>query len=322
MKMQKRPSFSTTLPMTIIFFITFLPCCQKNTLDVIPDNLEPAKNIPLINKKKLDPSIFFSKPAHCREFRKICQALQDFPPLQASKGHYNHRNVEIDLHVLKFQECNEAFGYYATISYFPQRVWSRDEVMMSKKGNIFVGYRGHYVIHFASRPGNEFAFFRRHIVEMLKQLKAKSCQLEYHYKILPQQNRFKHSLFYIQKKNIGQIFLYNAYGALYLAGRKRVMVYIDNLYDAKQARHSYLRNKENLNKGKIQIHRFTDTTLAFGESYWYADSRGLNIMHNYQWLNIYLLGLGREKGLHHGKLIIKRMYRNMARVRKDLKWLD
>jgi hypothetical protein len=296
-----------------IVAITFNYACSNNISKYIPNNLDIKKNIPLLQKVKKNVPF-----TGCKKEPELCNIFEEFNPVETVSGNYIYHNIKIQIYIIKFSSCDDAFGFYSALNNIPDRLWNEGTVLLSFKKPYYTGYKGKHLIVFKSTPSNYFNFYKSHTLQIINSLdKSPSiCKLKYHHKILPKENRYRNSLFFARERQIGPFDFDNVYGAYYQTGRVKSVIYIDNSYNEKDAIVKFNQYIQNIQQDGLKIKKYTKSTGGMGTTYWFNDGDKYTMIHRYRWLNIVIKDITK---LSYGQNFIRIMYGNMIKIRKEVK---
>jgi len=251
--------------------------------------------------------------------RQLDSLLTEFAPKKISAGIYNYRGITIYMGVAEFENADKAFGIYSGLTSQPRDRWKHAGGELSYRHPFVSGYKGRCAFWFysPSHPANYFYFYvktGKSILSRIGLYKKSADRLSYHWKILPEANRYRDSAYYIDNREISGFDIENAYAAKYRAGKNDTDVYVlktDSDSDSvSKYRKFYMQMKD-----KYVIKPFNLFTGGPGEGFYSYRDRGFCVVYRYKWM-IFIIHNVPE--LKNAQSFLRDIYRNMMKIRSDV----
>ena len=315
---------SFTLTVIIFFGIS----CSSNVEKYLPDNLD-GKGKAIVKERMSGNSAlkqFFKN-------EKLKSLLSEFRADNMACAIYKYKGIKIIFGIGKFSNPNNAFGVYSVLTSEPRKRWKYKDGQLSYKMPFFSGWIGRYAfwIYSPSNPTNYFHFYKTHGEKLFAQLpynEQRDRPME-HWRILPDQGRYRNSEIYIYSRKVNKLTLQNCYGALYQLGDNKSYIFIATYPSSKKARQAYDSHKRILQSKNIKTKKFYYTgTRKWNGFFWEekkpeiklqakvkSKSKNIsnNIVYRYRWFIIYVFDTPEQL---FARKSIRSILFKMTRVRK------
>jgi hypothetical protein len=280
---------------------------------LIPQTLD-EKGVAKLEKKLHDASAaaLFDRDQILRS------VLAEFKPIGISAGVYNYDGIIINLGLARCQSTDEAYGIYSALTARPRERWEYRRGEMSYRSPYFAGYMGEMVfwMYSPTNPMTYAAFYRQHgerILDEFEKLRTKpGCS--YQWKILPSENRFADSIFFIRSRDIGGINVVNAYGAQYQAQANTAAIYVQRFDSDDEAKHHYSRAITTLAAAKKDLTGFVPIPGPTLRAVHWKEKGGVWILCRYRWMVFLLADM---PTVDYSVNFIRIMFNNMMKVRDE-----
>jgi hypothetical protein len=245
-------------------------------------------------------------------------ALAEFNPTGVSAGVYDYGGIIIRLGLARCGSTDDAYGIYTALIAMPRERWEFKRGEISYKSPYVAGYTGEYVywVYSPSNPMNYAAFYRSHGERILAEFEKirKKPECSYHWKILPAENRYADSIFYIKSRNVQGIDLINAYGATYQVKTNVAHMYVLKMGDDKEAEYRYAKQVAELKSAGKDITGFIPMVGAAARACRWKEPGGIWTLCQYRWLILFLQDMPSPDA---GTNFIRIMFNNMMKVRNE-----
>ena len=304
-------SMKKAIPLLII--IALFTTCSVNLESSIPQYLDEKHEAGLKEK-------FVGKAAFELFYKdkSLNELIREFAPVDISAGIYNYGGIIIFLGIARFNDQDEAFGVYSGLTSMPRERWSSSKGELSYKNPYFAGQLGRYAFWFYSptNPGTYTHFYKIYGDALLEKLNiGTDAALSYHWKLLPEENRFRDSVFYIRARDMHGIRINNAYGAVYQAGRNKGYIYIEKHYTEKNAELRMEDLRDSLTDSGQVIQKFPSLPGGPAGAISWTEGGSINVIYRYRWMTFILIGMP-DKGFAEN--FIRNIYKNMIRIRSEV----
>jgi hypothetical protein len=295
-----------------LFLVSVLFSCSGKMDALIPQTLDEK------GEAKLEKKLHDEQAAVLFRQDPIVQsAIIEFNPKGISAGVYNFGGIIINLGLARCESADDAYGIYSALTAMPRERWEYKRGEMSYRSPYFAGYNGEYVFWITSptNPMTYASFYRTHGEKMLAEFDSvrvlPGCT--YHWKILPVENRFADSMFYIRSRTIGGIDVVNAYGATYQAQASLARIYVtkmDSEQDAK-LRYGNIVTQKLKKKNPTEFIPIPGTPLK--ACHW-REKGGVWILCQYRWMMFLITDM---PSVDYTVNFIRIMFNNMMKVRTE-----
>lgn len=242
--------------------------------------------------------------------------LNEFVPEKLACAVYDYSGIEIVLVIASFASADDSYGVYAGLTAMPRDRETAAQGELSYREPYYAGWKGRYAFWFTSPRHRSVyaAFYREEGERILRALDdgAARRQRTYHWNILPPENQYSDSLFFVRKRLVdGSLTLRNAYAANYLMGRNTAALYVQLEPDEVAALGEYQNLKYRVETGGRVVYPYD--SFKQNTCYW-QDENGYHLLHRYRWL---ILFLDRAPDLPYAQNFINIMYGRMLKVRDE-----
>jgi len=258
-----------------VFIIIFLYIAQF----CAPQNLGDTEN-----------PIRFVKTLEVGEFDQIWQAQDNqrtkiFNPLFINPTLYDFNGVQIVLATANFKSADAALGFHAALVSEPREIfsdaaWYKPPFVAALSGNT---------VEFAFSP-NQPSFYSAFIKNEVRRRAGKTVKsnLSWHKDILPENNQFQNSVFYLPIKEIQLIPLYHVYGAKYQSKNSTAFLYVAKFASKDTAKNSTAQILRTLAQKKIKLTAYPGRLGRLDRGSWWRNSTGgINAILTYHQLVLY-----------------------------------
>lgn len=273
-------------------------CARKNIGD---------ENINILFEREITPDIL-GKYWHYDE----AAAAKNFQPSYKSIRLYDYEGVKLILARAEFSDENVAFGFKALLTSEPRNsfdhdIWYRPPYVAGRAGKT---------VAFSFSP-NQVSFFSPYVREAVgEQLKSAPAggELSWHSEVLPRQNRFFDSEFYLPQEYFEGIAVENLYGAKYQIKNSIARIYVARYSDEANPRTRRETIVRAAHKKKLKIRDYPGKVGSQDRgSWWRNDKGGVDGVLAYRWLFLYFSNFADEWALEQ---MIQECFNQMYRVRE------
>lgn len=306
----------------VLFMIKILPqlialsiilSCSGRMDAMLPKSLDEKGEIRLIKKydDKDARRLFFKEPV-------ISAALGEFRPDAVSAGAYNYRGIKIHLGMARCPSTDDAFGIYSALTAMPRdrSIYGKGEI--SYRPPYTAGCNGEYVfwIYSPTNPSTYTPYYKLHGEKMLAEFEqARSApDASYHRKVLPEENRYADSLFFIRDRVVNGIEVTNAYGATYQMQYNVAKIYVMRFGSPTDAKAMYQAQKRRLEKERKTPARFIPVAGAPLEAVNWKEKGGTWALCQYRWMVFLFQDMS---SLESTSNFTRLMFRYMMKIRKE-----
>lgn len=220
--------------------------------------------------------IRFVKILEAGEFEKTWQTKDNqrtkiFNPLFIDPTLYDFTGVQIVFATANFKSADAAFGFHAALVSEPREIfdnaaWYKPPFVAALSGNT---------VEFAFSP-NQPSFYSPFIKnEVLLRLgKTKNLNLSWHKDILPENNQFQNSIFYLPQKEIQLVPLYHIYGAKYQSKNNTARLYVAKFAGKDTAKNSTAQILRTLAQKKIRLTAYPGRMGLLDRGSWWRNLTG------------------------------------------------
>jgi hypothetical protein len=157
--------------------------------------------------------------------------LDELKPESIGCAVYTYSGKTIVAALARFRNADDAYGMYTGLTVHPEKYREDAGGEIAYKAPYLSGRKGAFAFWFYS-PGNStdpFPFINEEARRLIRKLprKATETKCSYHLKLLPAENRYAGSIFYIRSRAINGIRIANSYGAEYVIGSNKSRIFIE-----------------------------------------------------------------------------------------------
>jgi len=304
----------TALSILILVFAASLMSCSGRMDVLIPDILGENGEARLQKRlKKDEATALFNRDPN------LLLILNEFMPLGVNAGTYDARGIMVNLGLARCAGADDAYGIYSGLTAGPRDRWRTPHGEMSYKSPYFAGCSGEYVFWFysPSNPMSYFDFYKKHgekiLAEFVKIRKANN--MSYHSRILPVENRYVDSMFYVKSRMVKNLLVTNAYAATYQIKMKEATMYVMKFESPEEAEKRTAEYVHILVNNNIIPVDFMPMPGSPTKAYYWDEKSGVSILCQYRWLVLYLANMSDNE---YAKSFIQIMFRNMAKIRNEV----
>ena len=299
------------LPQLIALSIILSCAGQMDTM--LPKSLDEKGEIRLIKRydDKDARRLFFKEPV-------INASLREFSPGAVSAGVYKYRGIKIHLGMARCASTDDAFGIYSLLTAMPRDRWTFGKGEMSYRPPYVSGYNGEYVywIYSPTNPSTYAVHYKQHGEKMLAEFEKSrsSPDASYHRKILPEENRYADSLFFIRDRFVNGVEVTNAYGATYQMQYNVAKIYAMKFGSVTDAKAMYIAQKRRLEKERKTLTRFIPVAGAPMEAVHWNEKGGTWALCQYRWMVFLFQDMS---SLESTSNFTRLMFRYMMKIRNE-----
>ncbi len=302
------------LPALAALLILFSAGCSGPLKAFLPDSIGEGQ--PALLRERLNDDAardLFSGDDMIRD------ALYEFLPEGISAGVYDYGGIMIQLGLARFSNADDACGLYSALAAMPRERWKYGSGEMSYRPPYFAGRAGEYVFWFVSpsNPPTYASFYRSHgetIIAGLERL-IRRPERSYQWKILPEENRFSDSLFYVKSRRVMGMNLSNAYAATYQAGLHTARIYVERYESDEGAARAYGTRLSALERSKRACEPFIPMPGAPLHACHWREPSGDQALCRYRWLIFFLNDM---PDLRQTNAFVRSMFANMMKIREEV----
>jgi hypothetical protein len=298
---------------TAIIFLMLTTSCSGQLDRLLPKHLDDRGEAKLVRTSHDARAMaLFSTDASIRE------ALAEFKPAGISAGEYNFGGILINLGLARCNSADEAYGIYSALTAMPRERWEFKRGEMSYKPPYFAGYSGEYVFwtYSPTNPMTYAAFYRSHgeriLTEFEKTRTMPGCS--YHWKILPAENRYADSIYYVKSRNINGLDIFNAYAATYQVQKNLAHIYVQKFGSDKEAESRYSGQASILKQAGKKLEEFIPVPGAPVRAIRWKEQGGEWTLLQYRWLVMLVSDMPSQNFTTN---LIRIMFTNMLKVRNE-----
>jgi hypothetical protein len=298
-----------------VLIISFLSASCSGQMDaMLPKSLDSKGAARLVSTMHDETAAsLFSDDAIIKE------ALTEFKPQGVSAGVYNYGGIIIRLGLARCVSSDDAFGIYSALSAMPRERWEYKKGEMSYRSPYFTGYNGEYVFWTCSptNPMTYASFYREHGERLLDEFDRISQKpgCSYHWKILPAENRYADSIFFVRSRNVQGIDIENAYAATYQVKKNIARIYIQNSGLDDTAEKQFLKQVKKLQAAGKKPKEYIPLPGAPVSAVKWKEQGGEWSLLQYRWLIILLTDMPSHMFCDN---FIKIMFNNMMKIRNEV----
>ncbi|MBN2160458.1 MAG: hypothetical protein JW807_13775 [Spirochaetes bacterium] len=296
-----------------VILVVFVTSCSGQLDRLLPEILDP-KGEARLQKRYHDEearSLFLNDPV-------LGPALREFNPGGISAGVYDFGGITIHLGMARCSSADDAYGIYSALTARPRERWEFQRGELSYKSPYVAGYTGEYVFwtYSPSNPMTYAAFYRSHGERILSEFEKLRTMpgCSYHWKILPPENRYADSFFYIKSRNVQGIDLINTYGATYQVKQNIATMYVSNLGTDKKAAAWYSKQIAELKSAGKDVVDYIPMPGGHVRACRWKEAGGVWILCQYRWIILFLQDM---PSVEMGTNFIRMMFVNMTKVRNE-----
>ncbi len=293
--------------------LSLLSGCSGSIDAMIPASLDEKGSTRLL--KRLRDAEARSLFAHDEVLR---DALDEFSPEGMDAGVYDYGGIKIHLGLARCNSADDAFGLYSALVDMPRNRWEFGRGEMSYRSPYFAGCAGEYAFWFVP-PGRTTyaAFYRSHGERIIRGIDPliRKPDRAYHWKILPRENRFADSLFYVRSRTVSGLRLADAYGAVYLAGRNTARIYVERHQNDVSAERAWKSRRAALKGKGHECVDFIPMPGAPMEACHWKEQPGFRVLCRYRWLHFFIIDVPE---LTFAKGFLRSTFANMMKIRKEV----
>lgn len=298
----------------IIAVFSFWLSCSGKMDKLIPDSLGVKEEARLEKRFSSDEA-----SALFHGDRRLVPLLYEFKPLGINAGSYDVRGIKVNLGLARCASADDAFGIYSGLTAGPRERWKTPHGEMSNKSPYVAGYAGEYVFWFfsPSNPKSYFDFYYRHGQKILGEFDKlrRASNLSYHSKILPVENRYADSMFYVKSRMIHDIKVTNAYAAAYQMKMKVANIYVMKFDSDRDAERRLDEYKAVLGNARKKTADFIPMPGAPARAFHWEEPSGTQLLCQYRWLILYCADMS---DFDYAKEFIAIMFHNMQKIRTEV----
>ena len=287
--------------------------CSGQLDRLLPKHLDDKGEAKLVRTSHDEQAMaVFSKDAMLRD------ALAEFRPTGITAGEYNYGGILINLGLARCRSADEAYGIYSALTAMPRERWEFKRGEMSYRSPYFAGYTGEYVFwtYSPTNPMTYAAFYRQHgeriLTEFEKTRTMPGCS--YHWKILPAENRYTDSIFYIKSRNINGLDIADAYAATYQVQTNLAHIYVQKFGSDREAQSRYSSQALILKQAGKKLEEFIPVPGAPVRAIRWKEQGGEWALIQYRWLVMILSDMPSQNFTTN---FIRIMFNNMLKVRNE-----
>ena len=243
---------------------------------------------------------------------ELQKAMADFKPV-VTTSYYDFRGIEIIIIKATLPSADAAFGFFSALTADPRNVFSTENITAHYKPPFVGAVRGkETAVAFSI---NQSSFYSPYVKDEVMRLvaSAPSAEISYHRALLPEQNRFKDSEFYLPHKALGDYEIVNIYGARYLSKTNIARVYIGRHTQDEHPRMIRDAYFAKLARKGVTVTAVPDRIgTKDGGSYWKNANGGYDAFLSYRWLAIYFENFADSILIEN---LIQATFTNMFKIR-------
>lgn len=248
----------------------------------------------------------------------LSAALSEFKPRAIRGGVYNYGGITIHLGIARLASCDEAYGVYSALTAMPRERWPYAAGEISYRSPYLAGQAGDYAFWFTSptNPQTYASFYRTHGEAILAALAGKTSKkpCSYHWKILPEENRYADSVVYIKSREENGVRIYHAYAAAYQAKRNLARIYVMRYDSEIDALDRYSREKARLASSGASPADFTPMPGTPMQSFVWTTGSGVDVFCQYRWICIYIHDMPDKA---YAASFVRAAFKNMSLIRDE-----
>jgi hypothetical protein len=248
----------------------------------------------------------------------INAALNEFSPGGISAAEYNYGGIRIYLGMARCSSTDDAFGIYSALTAMPRDRWTFGRGEMSYRSPYVSGYNGEYVFWFysPSNPMTYTGYYKQHGEKMLAEFEnlRRAPDSSYHWKILPLENRYADSIFYVRSRFINGVEVTNAYAATFQMQSNVSKIYVMKLASERDAADRFKNQKKHLEAENKILTSFVPMPGAPNEAIHWQEKGGTWVLCRYRWMMFLFQDMS---GMEATNNFIRILFKYMAKTRAE-----
>ena len=286
-------------------------CKSKELQDYLPEKLAEG---PTLKQQVSGPALRASLAFD----QRATSALDIFKPTKATVGIYHYQGVNIYLLLAEQKSSDHAFGFYRSFSSQPRKMKKLDDGAWAYKRPYVAAYYKNMNVVLFSNPQNYFAYFTRVAEKISAELPAvkKDEGLSYHRLILPPENKFRNSEFYLPSLSFHGVQLTNVYGAQYLIKKNLAHIYVIKDASAGLTQNSFRSIQRAVAKKGYKVKALPSLAAGPHQGIYWFNGRSYEIVYPYRWLLLVMTGFS---DIDQAQAQIRNMFREMRNIRHLVK---
>ena len=244
--------------------------------------------------------------------------LSEFKPRAIRGGVYDYGGITIHLGIARLSSCDDAYGVYSGLTAMPRERWPSAAGEISYRPPYAAGQAGEYAFWFTSptNPQTYASFYRTHGEAILAALAGRTSKepCSYHWKILPEENRYADSIVYIKSREENGVRIYHAYAATYQAKRNLARIYVMRYNSEIDAIDRYSREKARVASSGASPADFMPMPGTPMQSFLWAAESGLQVFCQYRWICLYLHNMPDRT---YAASFVRAAFKNMSLIRDE-----
>ncbi|MBN1495850.1 MAG: hypothetical protein JXA07_03720 [Spirochaetes bacterium] len=294
--------------------LSIILSCSGQMDAMLPKSLDEKGDIRLV--KRYDEAearrLFDRDPA-------INAVLNEFSPAAISAGAYKYRGIKIHLGMARCTSTDDAFGIYSALTAMPRDRWIYGKGEMSYRPPYVSGYNGEFVfwIYSPTNPSTYTVHYKLHGERMLAEFEkaSRAPDASYHWKILPEENRYADSLFFIRDRIVNGVEVKNAYGATYQMQYNVAKIYAMRFGSPTDAAVMCHAQKRRLGKEGKKLVRFVPVPGAPIDAVYWKETGGTWALCQYRWMVFLFQDMPTLESTNNFTRLI---FRYMMKIRKEV----